>query len=254
MKVVYIEDIQDLEKMRKIVEDQDSSDYIFELVEDLDLKGIKWYSIGYVPNGASFIFDGIFKGNHHVIKNLVSTTGGAGLIYQNNGTIENLYLDNTCKICGRFICCGSICGENNGTIRGCKSSATVKGDSSVGGICGMSIRNFFVTPEVPASIENCVFYGVVKGKSEVGGICGHIEGKANDLFNSGIVIGETQVGGIAGEMVLEGKYKNFTNNGYVYGKEKVDLVCYAEYPLDIGNKIVNGRILSKNDPVLYLNK
>jgi hypothetical protein len=253
MKTLYIKDAEDLIKIRDFVESEEDSNYIFELMNDIDLKSIDWIPIGCTKtNERTFAFKGILQGNNHVIKNLVATIDGASFIYCNNGVIQNLYMDNTCKFqtTNNLTLIGSICSVNCGIIKGCKSSAIVKGKHFIGGICGMSTTDMlFKEEKEKVVIENCAFYGSVEGESYVGGICGYLECEAKDLINRGVVKGKKHVGGITGD-ISDGDYQNFTNEGPVFGFEKVDLICPEKEAINIENKIANGRIISKEDSIL----
>jgi hypothetical protein len=70
MTIVHIETIKDLEKMKYIIESRDTPDYIFELENDLDLKGVCWTPFMYLEKTYP-MFTGIFNGNNHIIKNLI---------------------------------------------------------------------------------------------------------------------------------------------------------------------------------------
>lgn len=134
-----------------------------------------WYPIGDRNNyerinGSKF--NGIFDGQGHTIYGLYyqsaddyRTDSGIGLFGAvGSGTIKDLKIKDT-----YFEACyhiGSICGYiYDGSIINCDSYATVKGNSTVSGICGTTISG-----TVPI-FKYCSFYGCASGETRVSGIC-----------------------------------------------------------------------------------
>lgn len=144
-----------------------------ELMNDIDLIDNKNFSLK--------IFDGVFRGNNHTIKNLivddkVSPYGFITFLGE-NGVIENLNIE------------GVILPEGDG--------------NNIGGFVGVN----------DGIIENCSFQGTIKGKEKIGIAAGVNKGTISSFVSNGIVKGDNSVGGIVGEN--EGFIKNCTNNAFV---------------------------------------
>jgi hypothetical protein len=217
MRTIKIKTVQELFKVNDFVVAYDTSEYIFSLENDIDLRDCQWVPIGIIRDHI-FPFLGVFEGNRHVIKNLkVTGFDKTGFIAKNKGKIENLFLDHTCSfVSAKAGSTGSICGDNNGSIIGCKSAANVSGVTSVGGICG-----YFNPDTYNSVIRECSFFGDVRGAANVGGICGCSTGNGYQLTNRGTVYGKENVGGIVGLCSTNSEYIEILNTGKVTGERQV---------------------------------
>lgn len=117
-------------------------------------------------------------------------------------------------------CVGGIVGSSFGTIRGCKNSGTIEGESErVGGIAGNMTYN--------SKVEQCSNIGNVTGKGEYnGGIVGIIPTDTQDpsdkdpatvskCYNSGKVQGKDYTGGVIGTAA---QYKSLIEKSYNLGE------------------------------------
>ena len=101
---------------------------------------------------------------------------------------------------------GGICGQNDkGELQNCSNSSTVFGRSA-GGVCGVTYSS--------STIKNCKNTGSVKGTTTIGGVCGSNDGNIINCFNEGTVGGEDYVGGVCGENV--GTIKSCYNTANVF--------------------------------------
>jgi hypothetical protein len=196
-----IKEFKDLVDMSNIIVQGKSKNYIFELVNDIDMGTENWTPAGFYNKGKYLPFEGQILGNRHIIKNLklVDNFTLTGFIAENKGLIKDLYIDNTCSITLNSSisqATGSICAVNHGTITGCKSSANIIAIHSahIGGICGISNNN----DSAPAYIDSCFFYGTIKGLFGIGGICGSCNSSCVHCENRGTIQGDKRIGGIIG--------------------------------------------------------
>ena len=128
------------------------------------------------------------------------------------GTIQKCY--SAATVCGDAYI-GGICGRSQGNsiIENCYNEGSVYGaDGSIGGICG---DNY-------STIESCYNIGIIEGNSSVGGIVGVSSGSGNtiwlkDCYNKGSVIGDTEdiggIGGYIGYSLVENCYSQATVSG-----------------------------------------
>ena len=141
-KSVYeIYSVLGLKNMAKIVDQNGGKDHIFNLMNDIDLKGIDW-------NG-DLIFAGTLNGNNHVISNfyidddtgVTATTRAQGFFAKiaRTGKVENLKLENvTVKIAAdstvNYV--GMLAGTVVGEIHDCTTVGTVVDPrTSISGTC-----------------------------------------------------------------------------------------------------------------------
>ena len=186
------------------------------LMNDIDLTGFNWTSIGDATNK----FAGELNGNGYVIKNLVinktssdyqglfgyidrtaliknlgmenvnvkaKNYAGAIVGYNFYGTIENSYSKGTVN--ARTNYAGGLAGYNLGSIVESSSSASVKAASYSGGITGANY----------GTISNAYVNGSINGTNTIGGIAGANFNLIEESFSAGIIKGTGSVGGIAGE-------------------------------------------------------
>lgn len=190
-----------------------------------------WLPMGKIngDNGQRMLYAGIFDGKGHSISGLyanlydapvedsdyTSNKNCAGLFGSHAGVTRNLGIMDS-YIRGDM-CVGGICAYNDaGTIQNCYSTATVCGDSYIGGICGRSRSN--------SIIENCYNAGYIYGATRsIGGICGNNYSTIENCYNVGNVNGKFYVGGIVGESSGLGDtiwIKDCYNRGNVIGDTK----------------------------------
>ena len=190
-----------------------------------------WLPMGKInaDNGQRMLYAGIFDGKEHSISGLyanmydapvedsdyTSNKNCAGLFGFHAGVTRNLGIMDS-YIRGES-CVAGICAYNDaGTIQNCYSTATVCGDSYIGGICGRSRSN--------SIIENCYNAGYIYGATRsIGGICGNNYSTIENCYNVGNVNGKFYVGGIVGESYGLGDtiwIKDCYNRGNVIGDTK----------------------------------
>lgn len=190
-----------------------------------------WLPMGKInaDNGQRMLYAGIFDGKEHSISGLyanmydapvedsdyTSNKNCAGLFGFHAGVTRNLGIMDS-YIRGEM-CVGGICAYNDaGTIQNCYSTATVYGESYLGGICGRSRSN--------SIIENCYNAGYVYGAARsIGGICGDNYSTIESCYNIGIIEGNFMIGGIVGGNSGSGNtiwIKDCYNRGNVIGDTK----------------------------------
>ena len=121
----------------------------------------------------------------------LAAIGGVCGLNEKGGIIENSFNEGTVSGTGDNVQqVGGVCGYNNGTIKSCYNTASVSGQNSVGGVCGLNSRGI---------ITNCFNEGTVSGQTIVGGVCGNGCGvTTTNCFNGGIVSGQSHVSGVCG--------------------------------------------------------
>ena len=193
----------------------------YKLINDIDLTGVDFFSIG----ANLYPFTGTLDGNGKKISNLSGTQGlfehvrgehahikDLGLIDPNinaekggssvgslagtlrNGTIINCYAQGGSVSGGVRI--GGLVGDNSSSIASCYSSASVSGAYSIGGLVGTNIMG---------TITNCYAKGSVSiSEMGAGGLAGmNYAGTIENCYSVGHVQGPNDVGGLIGE-ALEG--------------------------------------------------
>ena len=187
-------------KSDKSYVDPDRTDYGIYGYEG-NLKQLLISGEGFIPIGSTYdtnvstnYFSGTFNGNYNYICNLYQNyedsdnTSIVGLFSTNNGTIENLRIEN-CDINvatnNMHIVVGTICGRNMGNISNCGSSGNINIDDSgtagsyVGGIVGQAFNN----------IESCYSRCTINFKIDenstnafIGGVVGGVYNGTNIKF------------------------------------------------------------------------
>lgn len=244
-----------------------------------------WLPMGKInaDNGQRMLYAGIFDGKEHSISGLyanmydapvedsdyTSNKNCAGLFGFHAGVSRNLGIMDS-YIRGES-CVAGICAYNDaGTIQNCYSTATVCGDSYIGGICGRSRSNSIIENCYNAgyiygatrsiggicgnnysTIENCYNVGNVNGKFYVGGIVGESSGLGNtiwikDCYNRGNVIGDTKdiggIGGYIGYSLVENCYSQAT----VSGNTNVGGICGNSNKVDFQNAYYDSNLYTGN--------
>ena len=164
-------------------------------------------------------FAGTIIGNGHTIKNLTSDQGlfastaesssisgltlenftitasgnnTGALAGNNNGDIDDVHIINSTIDGGSYQNIGGLAGYSYGTISNSSSSATISGDSSVGGLIGAGGSG--------SSVSNSYATGDVTGNSSVGGLAGSAGSSSiSNSYSTGTVTGTTDVGGLVGQ-------------------------------------------------------
>ena len=142
---------------------------------------------------------GVCGVNHGTVRDCKNTGSVRGLaaiggvcgLNEKGGIIENSFNEGTVSGTGDNVQkVGGVSGNNNGTIKSCYNTASVSGQNSVGGVCGLNSRGI---------ITNCFNEGTVSGQTFVGGVCGNGCGvTTTNCFNGGIVSGQSHVSGVCG--------------------------------------------------------
>ncbi|MBM4029088.1 MAG: hypothetical protein FJ280_27385 [Planctomycetes bacterium] len=174
----------------------------FELVSDIDLRGIAFYIIG----NEFWPFTGSFNGADHTISHLTirSQVGYAGLfgILASGAQVKNLrVVDANITFSPepdeehhyyRF-CVGGLVGYNGGAVTHCYSTGTVIGPGSYpGGVGGLVGWN-------SGAVTQCYNTAVVSGTWwYVGGLVGWNQGTVTQSYSTGMVRGSACVGGLVG--------------------------------------------------------
>ena len=253
------------------------------LVNNIDLSSVcganvngqevSWEPIGNYGTDNTHIFKGTFDGNYHTITNLYYNSNKyniVGLFSQNNGTIQNLILDNVdINAYGMKLVVGGISGSG-GTIINCgvnSGSITSSGSEYImtGGISGRvsKIINCYNKANITsysnnsgayaggiagtyAKVENCYNIGAINSSSgEIsisGGIVAEQDVSPNyvkNSYNTGAVnangtIG-TSIGGIIGRNGWSGSYPGVSVTNSYCTTETAYL--YAGYTSSIANII-----------------
>lgn len=199
-----------------------------------------WTPIGNYSANGSLRYNGTFDGAGHTISGLkidnaqMHFQGFVGYL-DDDGTILNLTMDETCSVIG-IGSVGGVCSYNYGTITNCSNSGTVIGGSSVGGVCGVSY----------GTITNCSNTGAVtENNDQGGGVCGYVyNGTVQNCSNSGTVIGGRTVGGVCGYVKNGAIIQNCSNTGAVTGKVSVGGVC-GDNDGNITNCYNTGTVIGK---------
>lgn len=135
----------------------------FQLVNDIDLKGVNWIPIGNTDTNS---FQGTFNGNGH--------------------TIHNLTVHTTSKsTCGFF---GTL---HNASVHNLTVHGTASGGNTTGLLAGYSLES---------QITSCVVKGKVKGKVCAGILLGKNTGHVEQCYGEGTILTTPVVGIAAGSV------------------------------------------------------
>lgn len=150
-----------------------SSDKFVVLKNDISLEGTDFTSIP--------IFSGIFNGNGHTISGYsYSGTGyvtGLFRYVSRTGTVQSLTLEADIDASGDGYVTGAIVGINDGYVRKCTVTGSVRGVSATGGIVGINGRKGLVI--------DCENRAQILGFYYTGGIAGRNYGVIRRGINSG---------------------------------------------------------------------
>lgn len=226
----YLTTSDDLVKLQDLVNSGvDTTNVTFELMNDIDMKGVSFRGIG--TGGAdgsddTKVFKGNFNGNEHVISNLTinttedyvglfavsmgnidslglencDITGGTvgGLVAMNTGNITNSYVTGKITSVGDEKSVGGFVSGNLGNISNCYSECEIITTDKayyVGGFAGASlggiIKNSYSVAEVSASSSS--FY--------VGGFSGIADAQSSVSFSNCYAGGSLSGGGYDGGFI-----------------------------------------------------
>jgi hypothetical protein len=169
----------------------------FVLVNDIDLSGVIYTNSLIAPDanpgsdnyeGSPFI--GTFDGGYYSIRNM--TIAGAECIglfgkIGEGGTVVNLRVEN----------------------------ATIEGDLTVGGLCGIN----------EGILMNCSTEGLLTGQGSIGGLCGFNEGVVTGSFADGQIVSGGSAGGLCGYNRYEGALTGCYASGTIAGPQSVGGLC-----------------------------
>ena len=245
----------------------------FRLARNLDLNGKEWMPIGASEDGSSGTFSGTFQGDDHIIYNLKITEGtdyqGLFGAVDSSGSLEGIHLRNAsitadghtgilagktagdvknCSSSGTITAngdqAGGLISQASGTITNSYSTASVKGNSVIGGLIGQADQGTelvdcyakgtvmgesnqaggLVGAAQGASVKNSYSTSMVKGQGSIGGLIGTMK-NGNDItksYFSGSVLGEDEIGGLVGS-ITDGSNEIVSSysSGMVTGKNYV---------------------------------
>jgi len=175
------------------------------LTADLDFSGVSFVPVE--------LFNGVFHGGYHTIKNITVGNGTVNSVFGTVTTdaiverlnVENLIIDQKDDNYVGFV------GKNYGTVNSVTVSGKLTGYRFVGGIAGYNGRTAELSGSsldryVDGTVKNCVSSAEIKGFVNVGGVCGYSDGQINGAKSLGAVIGKsrkvnttpTNLGGIVG--------------------------------------------------------
>ncbi len=189
----------------------------FQLSNDVDLAGVRLFSIG----SSLFPFTGDFDGNGFTISNLSRTAdagdaNGVGLFNYITGSaaVRSLNLFDSTVEAGPRDYVGTLVGHLNGsTLTDCHSWGTiVSGRRYVGGLIGY---------EVNGTITRCSTSGAVTGEMGVGGLVGYCRGAVTDCSATGTILGGDDIGGLVGCFDCPGAISSCCADGTVVGDNQV---------------------------------
>jgi hypothetical protein len=213
------------DELNSIGYNQRLMDAHFKLINDIDLTGVDFYSIG----ADQYPFAGTFGGNGKIISNLTVTgesySGLFGYVRGEHAHIKDLGLidPNVYSEAGNSV--GSLVGLlRNGTIINCYTQGgSVSGNARIGGLVGNN----------SSSIANCYSSASVSGGASIGGLVGvNSNGTITNCYAKGSVSGNYYTfGGLVGENYA-GTIKNCYSVGHV---QEPSVPVFS--PLNVGGLI-----------------
>lgn len=124
-------------------------------------------------------FSGTFDGNGHTISGISmkgeGTNYGLFRYLQKTAVVENLTVKGTYEYTGSQSQLGGIAGKNEGIIRNCSFSGTIRGKNAVGGIAGCNTES--------GQLLSCKTTGILVGETSVGGMAGLNSGMISSCVN-----------------------------------------------------------------------
>jgi len=172
------------------------SGYTVQLTSDIDLSDTESHSLPWAAIGLSTVcsFQGVFDGQGYVIRHLYinSTIAGQGLFgYVDQGTLQNVALDDTCTVTASAVVGGVVGCLTGGLISNCVSAATIQASgANCAGVVGQCLSS---------TVLKCSNLGSVKAGNISGGVVGRCtDSTIKNCFNSGSYIGGFNSGGVVG--------------------------------------------------------
>ncbi|MGA2914584.1 MAG: GLUG motif-containing protein [Sedimentisphaerales bacterium] len=171
----------------------------FLLINDIDMSvySNNEYNVicGDSTDGWYTMFEGVFDGNGHIIRNLKLNIGGMTGLFGYiglNGIVRNVWLEGINIKSNCYV--GGIAGRNEGIIQNCHVSGIIECEETGGGITGYCFGT-------SSQIRSCSFKGRVSGTyGIVGGIVGSIDSpEIAKCYAIAEITGEHVCGGIVGD-------------------------------------------------------
>ena len=223
----------------------------FRLVDDIDLAGIRFFTIAGLGNP----FTGVFDGENHTISNLTynSTNNDyAGLlayVETSNARIRDLGLIDPNVNAGTRDFVGSLVGRlSEGAIVGCWSEGgSVIGDEHVGGLAGIIYHG---------NISNSYSNNDVIGRGYVGGLVGsNVLGNISHSHSSGNSTAGGWIGGLVGNNArgtISTSYSTGTVTGYdmvggLIGRHYRGVVSNSYSLADVAGDVRVAGLIGHND-------
>jgi len=167
--------------------------------------------------------------------------GGLVGFNANSGTISYSYA--TGKVTGTGYYIGGLVGDNYGAITNSYASASVTGDTFVGGLVGYNDNE-----EGRATITNSYATGSVTGDYMVGGLAGYSDGTITNSYATGSVAGTgNEVGGLVGGN--SGTITNSYATGSVTGSDNVGGFVGSNFTGAISNSYATGNVKGTGDNI-----
>jgi hypothetical protein len=195
----------------------------YKLINDIDLTGVDFFTIG----AGLYPFTGVFDGNGKKVSNLGSTQGLFEYVKGEHAHIGDLGLIDPNIHAEEGNSVGSLVGTlASGSITNCYArGGNVSGNSRIGGLVGNN----------RSSIANCYSSASVSGGFRTGGLVGvNSNGTIINCYAEGSVSGNYYiVGGLVGGNYA-GTIKNCYSVGHVQGPREP-----VFFPLDVGGLVGN---------------
>lgn len=207
-----------------------AGDYV--LGNDIDASGENFTPLG--------TFTGTLDGKGHKITELTITINAVGtqsgaLIYLNEGTVQNLALED-CAISATSTInarAGAIAVWNTGTIHNCWVTGTIASIS--GGAWTSSAAGFVVWPSIGGTISESYSLATVTatsptGTASAGGFAEEIDGTVSDCYargNASASGGTAYAAGFARENIAGGVITNCFSTGIPTGADGIGGFCQS---------------------------
>jgi hypothetical protein len=207
------------------------------LIADLDLRFVILTPVG----NSTTKFTGSFNGNGHLIRNAMinaSSNSYIGLFgyIGTSGRVFDLGLESATMTGDSDV--GGLVGGNVGTVNRCYVTGDIAGNDYVGGFVGGN----------GGTVSYCSMTGTVTGKvicdsSYIGGLIGYNNGPVNHCYATGTVTGFSYVGGLAGynytghidQSYSTGTITACNNFGGLVGYNSTGHInqCYSTGPINV---------------------
>jgi hypothetical protein len=229
--------INNVGQLKKLVEDLDTREKYYKLMNDIYVTTNDW-----TPIGINAVFEGYFDGNGHKITGALTSSRHVkfGFFLEIlKGTVSNLAIDATVKNTGTFSANNTYTGSiaayatDGATITACSFTGSLTGGNITAGYTGGSYTGGIVGEMISCYVNNCTVNAqVISGRStesRTGGIfAGGQDHAISNCTVSGSIIGSPEsslstCGGILGGAGCyngcEHSIVNCTNNASVSGHD-----------------------------------